>query len=262
MQTFNVVTIQLDRQDFLVAALIDCSVELASVGGVGPGEIDTVVEYFCSFLVPQNSQVCHLMEGTIVLYLSSGAALTDEEGMDQVSEQLSFAFNGAQRSLQTNGVPGRPLFIDPALGILGLYYIGGRAEEEVIGYTGSSNEGSSKSIVPAIVIPIVVVAFISLVVIMFLVLRRRKDKGENQLRCLLLFGDDDTTSPPEERWKELKEQPLQTKVITTGEEDFSSLSSGGYDEHLATKNAVISDLSGYTVSESIELFAGPCFCRL
>jgi hypothetical protein len=199
------------------------------------------------------------MEGTVVLYLTSGAALTDEEGMDHVSEQLSLAFNGAHRSLRTNGYSVRPLFIDPALGILGLYYIGGRVEEEVIGHTGSSNEGSSKSIVPAFVIPIVAVAFIALVVVALLVFRKRKDKGEYQLRGLLLCGDDDTASPPEERWKEMKEQPLQTKVVTTDEEDFSSVSSGGYDVHLVAKNAVIADFSGDTVSESIELSQDPSF---
>jgi hypothetical protein len=192
----------------------------------------------------------------------SGAGLTYEEGMDHVSKQLSYAFNGAQRSLQTNGISDRPLFIDPGLGILGLYYIGGRAEAEVIGYTGSSNEVSSKSIVPAIVIPIVVMAFISSVIVLWMAFRRRKEKGEYQLRCLLLRGDDDTTSPPEERWKEMKEQPIQTKVVSTDGEDFSSLSSGGYDEHLSTKNAVITDLSGFTVSETIELSLDSVFVNL
>lgn len=225
------------------------------MGGVGAGEIDTVVESVCSTLVTGDLEVCHLMEGTVVLYLTTGATLTDEEGLDHVSQELSIAFNGARSSLQSKGVSVRSLFIDPDLGILGLYYIGGRVEEDK---PGTGDAGSSKSNVPAIVIPIVVVAFIALVVIALLVFRRRKDK--DQLRGLLLAGDDNTISSPEERWQEMDEPPLRSKVVTTDEED-SSLSSGsrGDDAHVAANDTVMADLSGYTVSESIELSEDPVF---
>lgn len=239
-------------QDFLVSELVDCQNGLTSIGGVGPGDVDAVVENECSELVPQESQTCHLMAGTVVLYLLSSGETNSQDGyFDRVAEELEVAFNGERRSLQSS-------FVDEELGILGLYYIGGHIDDEeekdgsnkteegvASAVTGS---GESVSSIPAVVIPVIVVACIAFVFVAIFV-RRRRRQPYDPAKGVLLDGDDESSLEQEERWKEVakSKDPLKVKVVEATDESESG-SSG--DAAVAAHEVVMADLTGMTVSES------------
>jgi hypothetical protein len=263
-------------QDFLVKELVKCenSNLLTPIGGVGRGEVSTVVEQVCSQLIPSDdSETCHLMTGTVYLYLfTSGpfngeeVVLSDQEGLDQVEQKLRIAFNGQQRrSLQAS-------FVDETRGILGLYYIGGRVDEEVVpleeestgdgdinGVVSGSKENKSSSIIPSAVVPAVLAVCVASLVAAFIAFRRRRRKLNDSSRERLLEKDDSTLG--EERWEELKatSDPIRVKVIETTDESESSGSSGA--AAAAAHEVVMEDLAGMTVLESLSdiSFVKPVF---
>lgn len=109
-------------QAFLVDELLDCEGPnpLSTVAGVGPGQdIDAIIKESCSNLIPEEYQACHLMAGSVTLYLpkTKAESNSDEEPYDPVLEKLRLAFHGARRKLQDR-------FVDEELGILRLYYVG------------------------------------------------------------------------------------------------------------------------------------------
>lgn len=246
-------------QDFLVKELVKCenSNLLTPIGGVGRGEVSTVVEKVCSQLIPSDdSETCHLMTGTVYLYLfTSGPSngeevvLSNQEGLDQVEQKLRIAFNGQQRrSLQAS-------FVDKTRGILGLYYIGGRLEEEstgdgdITGIVAGSKDSTSSSVIPSAVVPAVLAVCVASLVAVFIVYRRRRRKLYDSSRDRLLEKDDSTLG--EERWEEVKAtpDPIRVKVIETTDESESSGSSGA--AAAAAHEVVMEDLAGMTVLESL-----------
>ena len=247
-------------QDFLVEELVECDTELSTVAGVGSGKIDTELENVCSTLAAaDDSQTCHLMAGSVVLYLlTGGLTLSDEEGFDRVEEKLKVAFNGARRSLQSS-------LVNEELGILGLHYLGGRvendpstnSEEDVTNTVGGSREITSSRVVLAVVIPVVFVACVASIVAVFFVFRRRKSRSS---RGLLDEDESDISTLGDERWKEIEvyTEPLNVKVIETTDESESG-SSG--DAARAAHEVVMADLTGMTVSESLSdsSFTKPVF---
>jgi cbb3-type cytochrome oxidase subunit 3 len=246
-------------QDFLVKELVKCenSNLLTPIGGVGRGEVSTVVEKICSQLIPSDdSEICHLMTGTVYLYLfTSGPSngeevvLSNQEGLDQVEQKLRIAFNGQQRrSLQAS-------FVDKTRGILGLYYIGGHLEEEstgdgdITGIVAGSKDSTSSSVIPSAVVPAVLAVCVASLVAVFIVYRRRRRKLYDSSRDRLLEKDDSTLG--EERWEEVKAtpDPIRVKVIETTDESESSGSSGA--AAAAAHEVVMEDLAGMTVLESL-----------
>lgn len=241
-------------QDLLVHELVDCTNQLESVGGVGPGEVDTVVDNTCSNLVAADaSQACNLMEGSIVLFLlTNGKIISDQEGFDLVSETLETAFNGQRR--RSLGVS---TFVNETLGILGLHYIGSHVQEEDDSTktegiqvenvaSGSRDTLPSSPVVPAVVVPVVLVACIASVVVALLVVRRRRTPYDSSNG--LLLGDDEN-SLGEAGWKDTvfkSPDPLQFKVLDTTDESESGSSGAAQQAH----EVVMADLTGMTVAES------------
>lgn len=250
-------------QDFLVTELVNCDNPslLSTIGGVGRGEIGTIVESICSKLIPsEDSETCNLMAGTVHLYLFSSGTSNDEEvsvsgeeGLSQVEQKLKIAFNGERRSLQTS-------LVDETQGILGLYYIGGRVDEEekvedgtpetgggdITGIVSGSRDTSS-SVVPAAVVPAVLAVCVASLVAAFFVFRRRRRRTYDPARGLLL--EDDESSLGEKRWEGVKtSNALQVKVVETTD-DSESGSSGA--AAAAAHEVVMADLTGMTVSESL-----------
>ena len=236
-------------QDFLVEELVDCKREHMSIGGVGPGEVDTVVDDVCSTLAPTDSQTCHVMEGTVVLFfLSNSLKMTDREGFEKVSEKLKGAFNGERRSLQSS-------FVNEELGILGLYFIGARVDEEkddstktedATSIVSGSGQRSSSAVVPAVVVPVVLIATVAVFVAGVLIRRRRRSFDPSRG---LLLGDDESTLG-EERWEEVQKvkEPLKFKVLESTDNSESGSSGGAA---VAAHEVVMADLTGMTVSDSL-----------
>jgi hypothetical protein len=130
---------------------------------------------------------------------SEEVVLSDQKGLDQVEQKLRIAFNGQQRhSLQA-------IFVDETRGIFGLYYIGGRVDEEAVpleeeltsdgditGIVSGSKENKSSSIIPSAVVPAVLAVCVASLVAAFIVFRRRRRKLNDSSRDRLLEKDDST----------------------------------------------------------------------
>ena len=254
------VALQVDQkvQRFLSDELLDCSTgPNQQVAAIGPGQdFDTIIRDSCTNLTPNSSQDCHLMAGSITLYLlqSRGESNSDEEPLDPVSKKLRLAFNGARRSLQDR-------FVNEELGILKLYYVGEYAHEDKSVHVSGSDSDKSNGIntAPDSVIPskrsssafipvVAVTSVLALVFAAFFVFRRLKAK--ERAKGVPLFDDDGVDSASnasQDDDDEWKESSLRVSVVDTADETDSTASWG---PAVAAHERVMESLTGLTVKES------------
>lgn len=251
---------------FLIDELVDCEQQTRSnVGGVGPGkDAHNAIKDSCSNLVAGESQSCHLMAGSVVLYLlSSDESNSEEEAFDPVSDRLKIAFNGEQRVLQSR-------FVDRELGILGLCYVGDYVYEDnsissspvedtaktsnIFSEANESEASSSPGFVPVIIATAVLVScFVILSAIVFVHKRR---KWNEQAKGIMV-GDDGSddigadSDEDKERWKQKEEgkYSLRFSVVDTEAESDSSCCS--VDSAVAAHERVMRDFTSLTVSDSL-----------
>lgn len=249
-------------QRFLSDELIECTGPnplSLGVGGVGPGQdFNAIMKDSCTNLRPNGSQECHLMAGSITLYLQSrGESNSDDEPWDPVSEKLRLAFNGARRSLQNR-------FVNEELGILQLYYVGAYVYEDKSVNTSGSQGGTSNDIAGShaapsysnlskksflALIPVVVVtsAMILVFAALFLV-RRRLKSNELSAKGVQLFDDDvDSASNDSQNDYGWKESSLRISVVDTADETDSTTSWGPV---VAAHERVMETHTGLIVDQS------------
>lgn len=245
-------------QALLLDELLDCDGPnpISNVAGVGPGgDADAIIKESCSKLMPEGAQACHMMAGSVTLYLqeSKRESNSEEEPYDPVTEKLRHAFNGARRKLQAR-------LVDEKLGILRLYYVGDYVYKDHESNTSSgvehtppvvsSNLSDSNQVAKSstALIPVVVTASVmALVFAAFFVVRRVKSNTRSKG---VLLGDEEssaTSGSQDDQWKKSKHS-LRISVVDTADETDSTASWGPV---LAAHERVMEDFSGIAASESI-----------
>lgn len=246
-------------QTYLMDELVDCTYHHSPVGGVGPGEafVDPVLKDSCSNLVAGDSEVCHLMAGSVVLYLlSNGESNSEDEIFDPVSEKLRLAFNGERRFLQTR-------FVDEGEGILGVYYVGdyvykdtssAPGEEEVLPVSSIESDSNDKSpsvssasaIPVAVATSLLVACFIFVFIVIFV--NKRVKSSKKRTRGVLLDENGDDKEWLKEETSNTGKYSLRFSVVDTSDESSYCTS---VDSAVAANERVMEDFAGSIGSGSL-----------
>lgn len=191
-------------QQFLLTALMDCAFNNGGNGqlnilGVGSDAKDIVVpDGSCATYATTSAvEVCYLLQGSIVLYMSPDSEVTNSDAAAIVFALLASAINGDRRALQTGG------FLDAELGILGLRFIGGQAVDKTPGPSSEvpdttattaaanqavQNEDSSMS---GMGVTMIVAAAFGLAIVAFFTIRRKRKNREIKTKGVKLDHEED-----------------------------------------------------------------------